>query len=125
MTVFPPAVPASSTQTPLSPCRPGGTISGILYANAAADKPLVCCDYSINFGPDGKDHYPIMGAPGFLAGNQSIKLKVALKPGWHYSFTLTDLSFASSDGFPLQPYIIDFDTKTLIVADSHWVWIVA
>jgi hypothetical protein len=34
---------------------------------------------------------------------------VALKPGWHYSFTLTDLSFVSLDG-SLEPYTTDFDT---------------
>jgi uncharacterized protein DUF4932 len=75
------------------------------------DKPLVCCHYSINYGPDGKEHFPIVGTPAFLGGNQSMKLTVALKPGSHYSFTLTDESFASQDGFPLESYTIDFDTK--------------
>lgn len=74
------------------------------------DKPLLCCHYSMS-DPDGRDHYPIAGTPDFLAGDQSIKLTIALKPGWHYSFMLTDLSFASPDGFPLEPYTIDFDTK--------------
>lgn len=76
------------------------------------DKPLICCHYSWNYGPDGKDHWPLTDAPpDFLAGNQAIKLHLVLKPGWHYSFTLTDESFASPDGFPLAPYTIDFDTK--------------
>src|ERR1700739_1733113 len=66
------------------------------------DKPLACCKYSMNYGPEGQEHYPIVGTPEFLGGNQSIKLSVALKPAWHYSFTLTDLSFASTNGFPLE-----------------------
>jgi hypothetical protein len=75
------------------------------------DKPLVCCQYSINYGPDGKEHFPLTGKVNFVAGNQSLKLGVTLKPGWHYSLTLTDESFSSQDGFPLEPYTIDFDTK--------------
>jgi hypothetical protein len=75
------------------------------------DKPLVCCRYSINYGPDGKEHFPITGKVNFAAGNQSIQLGVALKPACHYSFTLTDESFISQDGFPLEPYTIEIDTK--------------
>lgn len=75
------------------------------------DKPLACCHYSINYGPEGKDHFPVVGTPEFLSGNQSIKLRMILKAQWHYSFTLTDLAFSSPDGFPLEPYTIDFDTE--------------
>jgi hypothetical protein len=75
------------------------------------DKALSPCCYSINAGPGGMDHYPITGNPEFLPGDRSIKVKVVLKPDWHYSFVLTDESFISPDGFPLEPYAVDFDTK--------------
>jgi hypothetical protein len=67
--------------------------------------------YSISLGPDGNDHYPINGIPEFLPGNRSIKLPVALKPDWNYSFVLTPLAFASPDGYPLETYTIAFKTK--------------
>jgi hypothetical protein len=67
--------------------------------------------YSISLGPDGNDHYPINGIPEFLPDNRSIKLPVALKPDWNYSFVLTPLAFASPDGYPLETYTIAFKTK--------------
>jgi hypothetical protein len=30
------------------------------------DKLFVCCRYSINYRPDGKEHIPIAGTPAFL-----------------------------------------------------------
>jgi uncharacterized protein DUF4932 len=67
--------------------------------------------YSISFGPDGSEHFPISGTPEFLPGNQSIKLPVVLKPDWSYSFVLTPLAFASQDGYPLESYTVAFKTK--------------
>jgi Domain of unknown function (DUF4932) len=67
--------------------------------------------YSISFGPDGNEHFPISGAPEFLPGNLSIKLPVVLKPDWNYSFVLTPLAFASQDGYPLETYTVAFKTK--------------
>jgi hypothetical protein len=66
------------------------------------DKPLdPKRGYSINYGEGGKEHYPIIGKPEFLPGNQALKLHVALKPHWSYAFTLTSLGFATPDGYPL------------------------
>lgn len=75
------------------------------------DKPLDPAHYSINYGAGGEEHWPITGSPEYLPGNQSIELRLALKPGWQYSFVLTGLSFASPDGFPLEAYTVEFKTK--------------
>lgn len=75
------------------------------------DKPLVPGNYSMNYGPDGKDHWPITGNPEFLAGNTSIKLHVELKPNCTYGVLLTGRAFRSPDGYPLKPYLIAFKTK--------------
>ena len=76
------------------------------------DKPLdPAKGYSINFGPGGKEHYPGTGKPEFLSGGRGLKLKLALKPGWDYALTLTSLSFATPDGYPLEPYTITFKTR--------------
>lgn len=75
------------------------------------DKPLDPRRYFINIGPEGQEHYAITGKPEFLTGNQSIKLSLALKPEWSYSFTLSGLGFTSPEGVPLQNYMVDFKTK--------------
>lgn len=75
------------------------------------DKPLNPAAYSINFGPEGKEHFPIIGKPEFLPGNSSVRLRVQLKPDWTYSFVLTSLGFQSPEGYPLTPYAVDFKTK--------------
>jgi hypothetical protein len=75
------------------------------------DRPVVPESYSINYGSDGKDHYPIVGRPEFFDHNKSIRLRLQLKPGWHYSFVLTGLTFRAPDGFPLAPYSVDFQTR--------------
>lgn len=67
--------------------------------------------YSINYGPDGEEHFPFKGKPEFLPGNSSIKLPVELKPEWTYNFVLTPLAFRSPGGYPLKSYVVDFKTK--------------
>ncbi|HEY6971214.1 MAG TPA: DUF4932 domain-containing protein [Candidatus Angelobacter sp.] len=76
------------------------------------DKPLDPANgYSINYGREGKEHWPIAGKPQFLDGGSAVKLPVKLKPGWSYSFVLTPLAFASADGYPLESYVVNFKTK--------------
>lgn len=82
-------------------------------ANSATfDKPLdPTKGYSINYGREGKEHFPIEGKPQFLDGGRSVKLPVKLKPNWNYSFTLMPLAFASADGYPLETYTVNFKTR--------------
>ena len=76
------------------------------------DKPVDPANgYSINYGREGKEHWPIAGKPQFLDGGRGVKLPVKLKPDWNYSFVLTPLAFASADGYPLESYIVNFKTK--------------
>lgn len=75
------------------------------------DKPLKPTQYSINLGADGEEHYPVSAAPQFLPGAQAIVLPVVLRPGWSYSFVLTGLAFASTDGHPLKDYEVSFKTR--------------
>ncbi len=75
------------------------------------DKPLQPTRYSINFGPAGKDHYPVSGPPQFLPGDKAIVLPLVLKPDWSYSFVLTSLAFSSTDGHPLQDFEVSFKTR--------------
>jgi len=76
------------------------------------DKPLDPANgYSINYGREGKEHWPIAGKPQFLDGGRAVKLPVKLKPDWNYSFVLTPLAFASADGYPLETYIVNFKTR--------------
>lgn len=75
------------------------------------DKPLKPTQYSINYGSGGKDHYPVTNPPQFLPGDKAIVLPVALKPDWNYSFVLTGLAFASTDGHPLEDYKVSFKTR--------------
>lgn len=76
------------------------------------DKPLdPNSGISINYGPDGREHYPIVSNPTFDAGGQHILLPVQLKPSQAYSFVLTSARFATPDGYPLDSYTVEFKTK--------------
>jgi hypothetical protein len=75
------------------------------------DKPLNTTGYSMNFGPSGKEHYPVEKVIGFNETGSAITLQIKLKPDWEYEFVLTGLSFKSKDGYPLQPYSVKFKTK--------------
>ncbi len=74
------------------------------------DKPLRAGVSSINFGPGGKEQYPITGDTEFLPGDTSIELPVQLKPDSTYNFVLTSWGFQSPDGHPLTSYAVDFRT---------------
>ena len=87
---------------------------GIKQLTIVFDKPLdPARGYSINYGSEGKDNFAISGEPKFLPGNKAITLPVELKPDWSYSFILTGLAFASTDGYPLESYEISFKTKPI------------
>ena len=67
--------------------------------------------YSINNGKRGKDYSPITGVVGFSDDGTSFTLKIEMKPDHEYEFTITDRSFRSADGFPLNPFEVKFKTK--------------
>ena len=67
--------------------------------------------YSFNFGEGGKEHFPISGVAGFADDRKSFKLKLTLKSGHTYDFIITDRSFQSKTGYPLQPYTVHFEVK--------------
>lgn len=75
------------------------------------DRPLFGKGYSINYGEGGKDHWPNIGVIRYADNNQSVILQVSLKPGWDYDFILTGNSFRSADGYPLEPYTVQFKTR--------------
>jgi hypothetical protein len=76
------------------------------------DKPLnPKAGYSINYGPEGQEHFPLAGKPQFEDGGLRLVLPIQLKPNESYSFVLTPLAFATPDGYPLVEYTVDFKTK--------------
>lgn len=68
-----------------------------------------------DFGPGGKEQWPLVGKSNFAADKQSITYPVALKPGQTYQFnvigSITEGGFRSADGFPLKPYEVKFKTR--------------
>lgn len=74
------------------------------------DKPMNPKKVSINIGSTGKDHFPLQGIIGFSDDNQTLTLKIGLKPNWDYSFWLTDKSFQTPDGYPLVEHEVAFKT---------------
>lgn len=67
--------------------------------------------YSFNFGDGGKEHFPVAGVAGFAADRKSFRIKLALQSGKTYDFVITDRSFKSKAGYPLQPYTVHFKVK--------------
>jgi hypothetical protein len=67
--------------------------------------------YSISFGEGGKEHFPLSGVAGFTEDRKSFKLKLALQSGKTYDFVITDKSFKSKAGYPLQSYTVHFKVK--------------
>ncbi|UOG77577.1 hypothetical protein MTX78_24490 (plasmid) [Hymenobacter tibetensis] len=66
---------------------------------------------STDYGPGGKEQWPIIGSGIFAADKKSFTYKVALQPGHTYSFVLNGGGFRSTDGRPLRPYEVKFKTK--------------
>lgn len=67
--------------------------------------------YSFNYGPGGSAHYPIQKIIGFNDSGGSFTIQVKLKPDWDYDLVLTGRGFRTTDGYPLQPYLVKFRTK--------------
>ena len=67
--------------------------------------------YSINEGKRGKEYSPVTGVVGFSEDGTSFTLKIDMKPGHEYEFTITDKSFRSKDGYSLKPYEVKFKTR--------------
>jgi hypothetical protein len=74
------------------------------------DKPLAGKGVSINYGPLGKDHFPVAKFLGYADENKAILLQLALKPDTEYQLVLTGLAFKTADGHPLESYTIQFKT---------------
>jgi hypothetical protein len=75
------------------------------------DKRLDSRGYSINYGAEGSEHYPISDKPTYGEGGLQILLPVQLKPNQTYSFVLTPLAFHTQDGYPLENYTVEFKTR--------------
>ncbi len=69
-------------------------------------------NYSINYGPKGKTAYPITTVrPSATDKTQTIAV-VALEPNHEYQFVISNRSFSSAEGYPLDhDYLIQFKTK--------------
>lgn len=65
---------------------------------------------SINYGPGGKEHFPIEKVVGYNDTGSTYTVQVKLKSDWDYEMVLTGLSFRTKDGYPLQPYTVKFKT---------------
>jgi len=76
------------------------------------DKPLdPSAGYSIDPEMGTDEQFPIVGTPAFQADGLHIQLTVRLKSNQSYGFVLTPTAFATSDGYPLARYQVDFRTK--------------
>jgi hypothetical protein len=83
---------------------------GLTQIKVTFDKALAGKGVSINYGPSGRDHYPIAKFIGYTDDNKAILLQLALKPKTSYEFVLTGLSFKTPDGHPLESYLVSFKT---------------
>jgi hypothetical protein len=75
------------------------------------DKPLSGKGYSIGYGKKGKETYPELKVKGYSADKTAVTITVALQPGKEYQFTMLNLAFKTPEGYPLEPYEIDFTTR--------------
>jgi hypothetical protein len=73
--------------------------------------PMTPGNYSINYGKNGKESYPISGIVGYSDNNTVLTFKLDLKPAHEYEFVITDRSFRSAEGYPLKPLTVKFKTK--------------
>lgn len=74
-------------------------------------EPLNPNHFSIRLGEGGQEHMPLTDLGGYTNNNQSLHLKVSLKPNWEYSFNLGSQKFASADGYPLKEFMVKFKTR--------------
>lgn len=64
-----------------------------------------------DYGPGGKDQWPMAGRGVFSADKKSFIYKVALQPGHAYGFVINGGGFRSADGRPLKTYEVRFKTR--------------
>jgi hypothetical protein len=95
------------------------TISADGYVDASVKEiqvdfsTIMAPNTSTDYGPGGKEQWPIVGRGSFSADKKSFTYKVDLQPGHTYSFVLNlnGGGFRSTDGRPLRPYEVKFKTK--------------
>ncbi|HEU0110773.1 MAG TPA: hypothetical protein VFQ73_07840 [Flavisolibacter sp.] len=104
---------AKPTVVRLLPFANGDTLvsADIKELTIEFSKPMYVKGYSINNGEGGKETNPITGVVGFSEDKKKFTLKISLLPNHLYEFVITDRSFRSEDGFPLQPQVVRFKTK--------------
>lgn len=66
--------------------------------------------YSINYGPLGKQAFPVKSVIGYTEDKKAVRLEVELKPGTEYQMVLTGLSFRNTSGYPIRNYLVKFKT---------------
>jgi hypothetical protein len=66
---------------------------------------------STDYGPGGKEQFPITGRLGFAPGRKSFAYKVDLQPGRTYGFIIKGGGFESLDGHPLVSYEVKFRNR--------------
>lgn len=71
--------------------------------------PLDRAYNSIDYGPDGRESWPIVARPGFAGDGRSFTVRVALEPGRRYGFVV-EAGFRTPDGHPLRPDTVTFTT---------------
>jgi hypothetical protein len=99
--------------TNITPFANGDTTVDTSYKELriAFSMPMNPNGVSIDLGPGGRDHYPIVKRVGFSEDKKSITFVIALKPDYEYGFILTDGSFRSEGDYPLVPFEVKFKTR--------------
>lgn len=84
--------------------------SSLKEISIKVDKALRGKGYSINYGKKGKDFFPAIGKIKYSDDNTIIIIPVEVKPQMEYQFILTGRAFTTPEGFPLEPFEVDFKT---------------
>lgn len=66
---------------------------------------------SMDYGPGGKDTWPLTGRGVFSADQQSVTYQVNVRPAHAYEFLVSDGGFRSVEGYPLKPFLVKFTTE--------------
>jgi hypothetical protein len=67
---------------------------------------------AVDYGPGGRESYPVTGQIGFSPDKKSFTFKVDLQPDTDYNFIVTGGGFRSAEGYPLVNYTVKFRTGT-------------
>ena len=74
-------------------------------------EPLNGFHTGVDFGPLGKDHFPVVNPHRvWSADKRSWTIEADLKPNMKYQI-LIDNNFRNDGGLPLKPYLIEFETQ--------------